>query len=187
MPHASPRYSPVGSKLSVKPNEASQPIVAVPPALTLFLAGLDLAARLAATTITAPRATTRSGHDQPTKWSFHVVCLPPSPTSPDEGGLQLTASFDDRARSAVSWLIADSAVRPHVERVAEAVAEQVEGERRDDEEEAREEHQPPGDVVVDATPGSEAHPRRPCPAATPRPRYESAASKRIACGISSVV
>jgi hypothetical protein len=30
-PHALPRYSPVGSKLFVKPNEFSQPIVYVPP------------------------------------------------------------------------------------------------------------------------------------------------------------
>src|SRR5581483_13393 len=30
-PHALPRYSPVGSKLSVKPNEPSQPTVYVPP------------------------------------------------------------------------------------------------------------------------------------------------------------
>ena len=88
MPHASPRYSPVGSKLSVKPNDASQPTVSVPPAAdAAFLAELDLAARPAATTIAAPTATTEPSHDQPTKWSVHVVCLPPSPTPPDDGGI----------------------------------------------------------------------------------------------------
>ena len=34
MPSASPRYSPVGSKLSLKPNDCSQPTLSVPPALT---------------------------------------------------------------------------------------------------------------------------------------------------------
>jgi len=36
IPIASPRYSPVGSMLSVKPNACSQPTLSVPPALTVF-------------------------------------------------------------------------------------------------------------------------------------------------------
>src|SRR5579885_782160 len=31
MPHAWPRYSPVGSKLSLKPNDCSQPVRYTPP------------------------------------------------------------------------------------------------------------------------------------------------------------
>src|SRR5579884_2305891 len=45
------------------------------------------------------------------------------------------------------WNALRSALGAHVERVAEAVAEQVERESRDDQERAREQHQPPGDVV----------------------------------------
>src|SRR5262245_64988263 len=96
MPQASPRYSPVGSKLSVKPKEASQPMVMVPPEDAAFLDGLDLAARLAATTTTAPRATIRPTPTNLRNGLFTLdVSLLPS-RHRGERGLQLTAPFDDR-------------------------------------------------------------------------------------------
>src|SRR6478735_3827509 len=99
MPHASPRYSPVGSKLSVKPNEASQPTV---------------------TAITAPRATTSPATTNLRNGLFtlDVSLLPPRHHG--ERGLQLTAPFDDTGGQR---LVAScgSAVRPHVESVPEAV------------------------------------------------------------------
>src|SRR6478609_9822772 len=158
MPHASPRYSPVGSKLSVKPNEASQPTVSVPPVPAAFFDGLDLAAKLAVTAITAPRATTSPATTNLRNGLFtlDVSLLPPRHHG--ERGLQLTAPFDDTGGQR---LVAScgSAVRPHVESVPEAVTEQVEGQSRDDEEQAREEHQPPGHVVVDGRPIQQAAPR----------------------------
>ncbi len=36
MPNQSPRYSPVGSPLSVNPNDCSQPRVSVPPDLMVL-------------------------------------------------------------------------------------------------------------------------------------------------------
>src|SRR5437763_4532924 len=49
MPNASPRYSPVGSKLSVNPNDCSQPTRRVPPLPTWVLAEPPMAATEAAT------------------------------------------------------------------------------------------------------------------------------------------
>src|SRR3954470_1975994 len=48
----------------------------------------------------------------------------------------------------------------NVQRIAQTVAEQVECERRDDQERAREEHQPPGDVVELRSLREDLSPRR---------------------------
>src|SRR5215475_2358101 len=78
------------------------------------------------------------------------------PTSPD-AGIAVTGRFDDEDRPGL--VRTGSPVGPDVEGVAKPVSEQVEGQGREHQEEAREEHQPPGHVVVRLGVVEEAAPR----------------------------
>ena len=146
----SPRYSPVGSPLSVKLNDCSQPTFSVPPALMVL--------RLRRVSRRAHRrddGEDRHHADEPrqlTNWASSRLVSPSFSRAATARGF--ASDRDVRRRTVtVSWRLARSADRfpspvcPDVERVAQTVAEQVEGKRGDHEEEAREQHQPPGDVV----------------------------------------
>src|SRR4051794_18171635 len=77
MPIASPRYSPVGSKLSVNPNACSQPVLRTPPLETSVFAepaAETIAAVTAAVTRTAEAL--RSGCF--TSLCLRSLLLPPS-------------------------------------------------------------------------------------------------------------
>src|SRR5271156_6789943 len=142
MPKPSPRYSPVGSRLSVKPNDCSHPTLSVPPAETWLFVWLDFAAEPAATTTTAAIAVTPSTAMSLRigTFTFCVSLLPRATLAED--------CSDRTIRLLLAAIVSHSTVRPHVECIAEAVAEQIEGKRCDHEEQAREEHQPPGNVVI---------------------------------------
>ena len=138
-----PRYSPVGSKLLVKPNEASQPTVYVPP-----FAGVPL--------LNVPVPTT----ELPELEELVVVVVEleldffePHPAASAASATTAAAmsasrrNFVMRDFSFLGGSAIRSPFRPHIEGVTETVTEEVEGERCDDQEGAWEEHEPPGDVV----------------------------------------
>src|SRR6201999_564030 len=79
MPKPSPRYSPVGSRLSVKPNDCSQPTFREPPLEIWLFAWLDFAAEPAATTTTAAIAVTPSTATSLRIGTLTFGCLPPTP------------------------------------------------------------------------------------------------------------
>jgi len=60
IPNQSPRYSPVGSKLSVAPNDCSHPTFRVPPAATWLLADPAEPAATATNAATATSAATET-------------------------------------------------------------------------------------------------------------------------------
>src|SRR4051812_11951694 len=96
MPNASPRYSPTGSRLSVKPKACSQPILYVPPAPTWLLVrpAPPAATRTAAPTPATARAIA----------SLRIGLFTESsllPTSHD-AGIAVTGRFDDEHQALVS-------------------------------------------------------------------------------------
>ena len=80
----------------------------------------------------------------------------------------------------------EDALGARVHRVAHAVAEQVEGDRRDDQRQRREDQVPPGLLVVGLGASARMLPQLAAGGCTPRPRKSSVASNTIAAGMFSV-
>ena len=75
---------------------------------------------------------------------------------------------------------------PRVERVAQAVADEVQGEQRRDEEEGGEDQQPVA-LPMFLAPSEISTPQLVIGSCTPRPRKDRKLSSRITCGTSSVM
>src|SRR5581483_1499814 len=94
MPKASPRYSPVGSMLSVKPNDCSQPTLRVPPALTV-LAFVEPADAVIVIVIAAAAAATTPITVVSLQIGLFTIGVSPSVTPRRTDGGSLTRPLDD--------------------------------------------------------------------------------------------